>query len=102
MALLEKSDVETDGGEMIGRDPRTLTPVEFQDAGIALNPMRRAIRLKCLDCCGENANEVRKCVSVKCSLWPLRMGVFPAQLKKVVLKPSNKPFPGRQNTTNPI
>ncbi|WP_286669800.1 hypothetical protein [Thomasclavelia cocleata] len=33
-----------------------------------------AIRLKCLDCCIYQANEVRMCPSTKCPLWRYRMG----------------------------
>jgi len=43
----------------------------------------RAIRAKCLDCCGGLRSEVRKCVSVACVLWPLRMGVQPPNLRAV-------------------
>lgn len=34
----------------------------------------KAIRLKCIDCCGGNMAEVRKCPAEKCSLWRFRMG----------------------------
>lgn len=34
----------------------------------------KAIRLKCLDCCGGNTAEVRKCPATHCSLWRFRMG----------------------------
>ena len=37
----------------------------------------KAIRLKCLDCCGGEAKEVRKCEIQTCSLWPNRMGRNP-------------------------
>lgn len=33
-----------------------------------------AIRLKCLDCCGNQRNEVRACGAVNCPLWPYRFG----------------------------
>lgn len=33
-----------------------------------------AIRLKCLDCHGNNATGVRRCDFYDCSLWPYRMG----------------------------
>lgn len=35
---------------------------------------RKAIRLKCLDCCCFQENEVRECSSTLCPLWPYRMG----------------------------
>lgn len=34
----------------------------------------KAIRLKCLDCCVYQANEVKLCVSYDCPLWRYRMG----------------------------
>lgn len=34
----------------------------------------KAIRLKCLDCCGGNSAEVRRCSAIKCPLWRYRMG----------------------------
>ena len=37
----------------------------------------KAIRLKCLDCCFGQINEVRLCPSEDCSLWPYRMGHNP-------------------------
>ena len=34
----------------------------------------KAIRYKCLDCCGFQSNEVRECPTVDCPLWRYRMG----------------------------
>ena len=34
----------------------------------------KAIRLKCLDCCCDQAAEVRKCPAEDCPLWRFRMG----------------------------
>ena len=34
----------------------------------------KAIRLKCIDCCGGNTAEVRKCPTTHCPLWRFRMG----------------------------
>lgn len=34
----------------------------------------RAIRQKCLECCGWIRPEVRKCTSKDCALYPFRMG----------------------------
>jgi hypothetical protein len=36
-----------------------------------------AIRAHCLDCCCGSADEVRKCVSVRCPSWPWRMARNP-------------------------
>ena len=38
-----------------------------------LTPIK-AIRARCLDCCGGQKAEVRLCPSQKCPLWPYRMG----------------------------
>lgn len=35
---------------------------------------KKAIRLKCLDCCCGSAAEVRKCPTKNCPLWCWRMG----------------------------
>lgn len=35
---------------------------------------KKAIRMKCLDCCGGNTAEVRKCTAKDCPLWIYRMG----------------------------
>jgi hypothetical protein len=79
--LLERSSVEVDGGELIGRDPRKISLEEFVKAGIegtqAGGGGLDVIRARCLDCCCEQAEEVRKCVSVTCPSWPYRMGVNP-------------------------
>ncbi len=41
-----------------------------------LTPMK-AIRAKCLDCCGGSSNEVKLCTAVNCSLHPYRDGHNP-------------------------
>lgn len=73
---LQRSPFASDGGALIGRDPRDLTQEELR----ALHPDRlvglKAMREKCLDCAHTPA-EVRKCTVVTCKLWPLRMGVVP-------------------------
>ena len=71
---------ETDGGHLIGRDPRTITESEWAETAPGALVGFKAIRAKCIDCCGGNAAEVRKCVSVTCALWPLRMGRMPKGL----------------------
>ena len=35
---------------------------------------KKAIRLKCLDCCCGNSAEVRRCHITECPLWNYRMG----------------------------
>lgn len=43
--------------------------------GIA-TPMK-AIRLKCLDCCCGQVQEIRECTITRCAIWPYRMGRRP-------------------------
>ena len=56
----------------------------------------RAIRAKCLDCCGGSEKEVRECRIVACALFPYRMGHNPnrtgigGQVPNIGLK-ENKP-----------
>jgi len=75
--LLEPSHFEVDRQTRIGRDPRKITPNEFDQAGIGAAPLLDVIRAKCLDCCAEQAEEVSKCVSFVCPNWPYRMGANP-------------------------
>ena len=75
--LLEPSPYEVDEGNLIGRDPRVVTAEEYKSAGVVPRRVIKAIRAKCLDCCCDNATEVRKCVMADCPLWPFRMGVNP-------------------------
>ncbi|NAZ37189.1 hypothetical protein [Rubellimicrobium sp. CFH 75288] len=79
--FLAPSPYEADGGHLIGRDPRTIPAHEWR--AVMPDPLvgLAAIRAKCLDCCGGNAAEVRKCVCVACPLWPLRMGSQPAGMR---------------------
>jgi len=79
--LLESSEHEFDRRQLVGRDPRDLSPMDFQAAGVALLPAPKAIRAHCIDCCGGQVGEVRKCVAVRCHLWPMRMGLYPAALR---------------------
>jgi hypothetical protein len=41
----------------------------------------KAIRAQCLECCGGSSDEVSKCTSPKCSLYPFRRGKDPAPAK---------------------
>lgn len=40
------------------------------------NPVK-AIRMKCVDCCGGMIREVEKCAIKNCALYPFRMGKNP-------------------------
>lgn len=37
----------------------------------------KAIRAKCLDCCCDQANEVKLCPATRCPLHPFRLGKNP-------------------------
>lgn len=50
----------------------------------------KAIRLKCLDCCGGQTAEVRKCPAQDCPLWRYRMGKEENDELKPVRKNSEK------------
>src|SRR5579885_2355758 len=60
-----------------GRDPRRMARAELQAMGHQPMSPTQAIRSRCLDCCAGSADEVRKCVALRCPSWPFRMGVSP-------------------------
>jgi len=72
--LLEPSPYREDGGELIGRDPKTLNTEEL--VPLEHKSPLKAIRACCLDCSGR-PSEVRKCKAIDCQLWPFRMGTNP-------------------------
>jgi len=59
----------------IGTIHDTLTGYDFE-VDTALSPLK-AIRFKCLECCCNNAAEVKRCHITDCTLWPFRMGKNP-------------------------
>ena len=42
----------------------------------------KAIRAKCLDCCGYSPSEVRLCPAEECALHPFRFGKNPYRTKR--------------------
>jgi hypothetical protein len=66
---------------LIGRDPRKISFEEFIEAGAVATMIGgdglKIVRAKCLDCCVQQLEEVRKCVAVICPNWPYRMGTNP-------------------------
>ena len=48
-----------------------------------MSPLK-ALRLRCLDCCGGSSPEVRICVAVSCPSWPFRMGTNPYRTKRTL------------------
>lgn len=50
----------------------------LQEGVYTKRPLLKAIKLKCMDCCGGSWNEVKKCPSEKtCFLHPYRLGKNP-------------------------
>jgi hypothetical protein len=78
---LAKDDltVESDGGHLIGRDPRQLSKDQAEPGGAGNG---RVVRAKCLDCCCYQEAEIRKCTALACVLWPYRMGTNPFTTRK--------------------
>jgi hypothetical protein len=105
--LTEKSPYGVDGGQTIGRDPRQIGAHEFHEAGIAAAPILEVIRAKCLDCCAEQPEEVRKCVAIACPNWPYRMGTNPFRAaisdeeREKRAERARKNFQGRGSTDVP-
>jgi len=77
---LEASPYEIDGGNLIGKKPRDVPKGKLVELGHPASPIR-AIRAKCIDCCGGSESEVRKCTCTVCPLWPMRMGRNPFHAK---------------------
>lgn len=69
--------LERRDGFDLGRDPRAMSADELAQLGHARVSPLRALRLKCLDCCNDSAQEVRLCTAVDCPSWPFRMGRNP-------------------------
>lgn len=80
--LLEISPYDSDGGALIGKDPRILTAYLYEKHFPDANTGMKVIRDKCIDCCGGVVTEVRKCVATDCPLWPLRMGSKPKGMRE--------------------
>ena len=64
-------------GYLEGRDPRTMSRDELAAMGHRPMSPLRAIRAHCLDCCAGSAQEVAKCMALRCPSWPFRMGSNP-------------------------
>ncbi len=82
--LLQISPFDSDGGQLIGRDPRSVPPEGWRDRPFVSG--LTAIRAKCLDCAFD-PKEIRKCVQTDCPLWPLRMGCVPRSYRIGAMTP---------------
>jgi hypothetical protein len=77
MTRNRKIGLDRRDGYDVGRDPRAMSAEELSQLGHSRVSPLRALRLKCLDCCNDSAQEVRLCAAVDCPSWPFRMGRNP-------------------------
>ncbi len=64
------------------------------------NPLK-AIRAKCLECCGGSPKEVRLCSDVDCPLHPFRSGQKPLLRRKKSVSRRNNPAHAQSAATGP-
>ncbi len=76
--LQEMLEVPYQGGDI---EERTRASIRRPNGRGTLNS---AVRCKCLDCVGWVQSEVLACVSVRCPLWPFRMGDNPFRQKRTI------------------
>ncbi len=57
-------------GELVGRDPRKMTAAELGELGHKRMSPLKALRLRCVDCCGGSPTEVRLCTAVVTDFTP--------------------------------
>ena len=82
--FLEKSPYEADGGNLIGRDPRSIPKEQWLENQNEFPIGLKAIRANCIDCCCYQVSEVRKCVCTHCPLWPFRLGFVPKGYREAI------------------
>jgi hypothetical protein len=92
---LMPSPIQDDGGHPVGRLPSEISLEALRALGGPESPMK-AIRAKCVDCSGGNTAETRKCVAIKCPLWPFRMGKNPFWGKSDDATESDAPAPAAE------
>lgn len=86
--LLEISAFKIDEGQLIGRVPADV-PIDFLLLNFSAQKPLEALQARCLDCCCNDASEVRKCVATDCPSWPFRMGNNPFR-KKIMLSEAER------------
>ena len=64
-------------GDERGLDPREMSQEEIRALGHEPMSPLKALRLRCVDCCGGQPFEATWCTSVKCPAWPFRTGKNP-------------------------
>lgn len=60
------------------------------EAGVEFKTPIKAIRAKCLDCCGGQYTEVERCTVPDCPLFPYRFGKRPRDFEDIMGKPAPK------------
>ena len=63
--------------EIRGIDPRRLSKGDLGKIGHKPKPILALVRAFCIQCCGDNVQEVKHCTARACPLWPYRMGENP-------------------------
>jgi hypothetical protein len=71
-------------GRLQGRDVRGMTRADLRDMGFEPMSAQAALRAHCLDCCAGSADEVRRCMALKCPSWPFRLGRSPWKEMRVM------------------
>lgn len=69
--------VDATTGQKIGQHPDEISEAALTALGHTARLPLEVIRMKCRDCCCGQLAEVRKCTSVRCPLWPYRLGQRP-------------------------
>ena len=64
------------GYEPLALAPRPATARYEKSALLAHQQPRAAIKLKCLDCCGWEYREAKRCEIRSCPLWALNRRIF--------------------------
>ena len=74
--FLEPSPYDSDGGNLIGKNPLFLHRVKLLQLEPPLSPLK-AIRAWCIECSQGSESEARKCPAARCPNWIYRMGKNP-------------------------
>ncbi len=89
-SALARGEVMTERVRLASLDPSKMGQTDLQAVTEAMYALmdqggkypsklgrRDAIRRRCIDCCGGEPSEVRRCEAIPCSLWPFRLGGDP-------------------------
>lgn len=65
------------------------------------NPVK-AIRYKCLDCCGDSPKEVKECAITDCPCWDFRLGNNPNRKKRELTDEQREALKERMNKAREV